>query len=130
MKLSRHGFTLLELVIVLAILSLLVLLSSPIYKEYQDEANRRVLQQNLGAMRQAIDRYQAKYLKSPKKLIDLIPMGVIAIPRDPVYGASEYQLRVATKSLVYLWAISETDSRILTWGFDNLRSLATDARDL
>ncbi len=88
MHLSRgkrqRGFTLIELIIVCAMISILLGIMVPIYKIHILHANEAVLKEDLHAMREAIDQYTQDKEKAPQSLDDLISAGYLhAIPKDP-----------------------------------------------
>ncbi|MFC1743937.1 type II secretion system protein [Candidatus Riflebacteria bacterium] len=127
-KILRRTFTLVEMVIVLGIILTISTMALGYYKEYSGEAKIAQLKTNLRQMRLAIDRYQAKYLLSPKKLNDLIGLGLPKIPLDPIANSSQYELRVATST--GQWKTDENDSLISAYGFDNIRSTDSSVKDL
>ena len=82
--LSR-GFTLIELIVVMAIIALLLTIAVPRYWHSTDKAKEAVLKQDLAQMRVAIDQYHADRGKYPDRLDDLVERKYLrAIPRDPL----------------------------------------------
>lgn len=78
------GFTLVELMIVVAILLILVSMAAPIYRAAVIRAKEAVLRDNLFTMRQLIDEYTMDKQKAPQALDDLVSAGYIReVPRDP-----------------------------------------------
>jgi general secretion pathway protein G len=81
---QQRGFTLIELIIVCAMISILLGVMVPIYKIHILHANEAVLKQDLRAMRDAIDQYTQDKQKAPQSLDDLVSAGYLpAIPKDP-----------------------------------------------
>lgn len=86
---KQHGFTLIEMIIVIAIISILVSVAVPIYKVHILRANEAVLKEDLYSMRNAIDQYTQDKSKAPQSLDDLVSAGYLrAIPRDPFTNAN------------------------------------------
>jgi len=86
----ESGFTLVELMIVMAIISILVLLAIPNYKTAIRHAREAALKQDLQTMRAAIDSYTMDKQKAPQSLDDLVQEGYLrAIPEDPMTHATD-----------------------------------------
>jgi len=84
------GFTLVELMIVMAIISILVLLAIPNYQTAIRHAREAALKQDLQTMRAAIDSYTMDKQKAPQSLDDLVQDGYLrAIPEDPFTHAKD-----------------------------------------
>jgi prepilin-type N-terminal cleavage/methylation domain-containing protein len=82
---SPHGFTMIELMIVLTIISILVSVAIPIANSAILRAKEAVLQSNLHTLRTLIDQYTADKLKAPQTLDDLVSAGYLrSIPKDPI----------------------------------------------
>ena len=80
----QEGFTLIEMIIVIAIVTILVGIAAPIYKQHVLRAREAVLKQDLSAMRDAISQYTQDKNKAPQSLDDLVSAGYLhAIPKDP-----------------------------------------------
>jgi general secretion pathway protein G len=93
---SERGFTLLELMIVLAILGVLVTIAQPNLKNSIVRAREAVLREDLFQMREAIDQYYADNGKYPAQLSDLVSTSdkmksyIRGIPKDPFTGAADW----------------------------------------
>ena len=86
----ESGFTLVELMIVMAIIGILVLLAIPNYKTAIRHAREAALKQDLQTMRAAIDSYTMDKQKAPQSLDDLVQEGYLrAIPEDPMTHATD-----------------------------------------
>jgi general secretion pathway protein G len=78
------GFTLIELIIVMAIISTLIMIAVPLYISAIKQAREAVLKEDLHVMRAAIDSYTMDKQKAPQSLDDLITDGYLkAVPEDP-----------------------------------------------
>jgi general secretion pathway protein G len=89
-KLQQGGFTLIELIIVCAMISILLGVMVPIYKIHVLHANEAVLKQDLYNMRTAIDQYTQDKGKAPQDLNDIVSAGYLhAIPKDPFTHAAD-----------------------------------------
>ncbi len=83
-KLNQRGFTLIEMIIVIAIISILVSVAVPIYRTHILRANEAVLKEDLYTLRNAIDQYTQDKAKAPQSLDDLVSAGYLhALPKDP-----------------------------------------------
>lgn len=85
----QRGFTLIEMVMVIAIMAILLAIAAPIYSIHIRRANEAVLKEDLFNMRQAIDQYSQDKTKAPQTLEDLVSSGYLrAIPKDPFTNSS------------------------------------------
>jgi general secretion pathway protein G len=84
---GRRGYTLIEIVIVLTIISILVSMAVPVYQKTVLRSRESVLRNNLFSMRQVIDEYTYDKQKAPKSLEELVSNGYLRqIPVDPMTG--------------------------------------------
>ena len=82
---SARGFTLIEMMIVMAIIVILIAIAVPFYQKAIIRAKESVLHGNLSAMREAIDEYSYDKQKAPQSLQDLVSSGYLHdIPEDPI----------------------------------------------
>ena len=89
-KRRQRGFTLIELIIVCAMILILTGVMVPVYKIHIIHANEAVLKEDLYNMRQAIDQYTQDKGKAPQALDDIVTAGYLhAIPKDPFTHASD-----------------------------------------
>ena len=78
------GFTLVELMVVLAVIALLLSVVVPDYMGRLRRAEEAVLQENLALMRDALDKHYADAGKYPTTLEDLVAKRYLrTIPKDP-----------------------------------------------
>jgi general secretion pathway protein G len=79
------GFTLVELMIVMAIIGVLAVVAIPSYIGAIRQAREAVLKEDLHVLRNAIDSYTADKQKGPQSLDELITDGYLkSIPIDPM----------------------------------------------
>ena len=87
---ARRGFTLIELMIVMAVIAILVSIAVPIYNRSITRAKESVLRNNLFTMRTVIDEYTYDKQKAPQSLQDLVSEGYLRqIPVDPMTGSAD-----------------------------------------
>lgn len=92
--LRRRGFTLIEMIIVVAIMAILLGIAIPVYQTHLLHAHEAVLKQDLYSMRQAIDQYTQDKNKAPQALSDLVSAGYLhGLPKDPfTYSDQTWQV--------------------------------------
>ncbi|KQV95041.1 type II secretion system protein G [Pelomonas sp. Root1237] len=82
---GRHGFTVIELLVVLAVMALLLSVAAPRYVQHVDRARETTLRHDLYAMRDAIDKFCADQGRYPKDLSELVQRRYLRdIPVDPL----------------------------------------------
>jgi len=90
MNRRRFGFTLVELMIVMAIIAVLMSVAIPIYSRSITRSKESVLKNNLFTMRTVIDEYTYVKQKAPQTLNDLVSDGYLRqIPVDPITGTAD-----------------------------------------
>ena len=92
-KRSNRGYTLIELIIVMAIISILVSIAIPIYQKALLRTKESLLKNNLFTMRTVIDEYTFDKQKAPQTLQDLVREGYLrAVPLDPITGRDDWKI--------------------------------------
>jgi len=87
---AEHGFTLLELMIVMIIIGILAAVAVPAYLQSVRKAKEAVLREDLHTMRSAIDSYTVDKQKAPQSLEDLIESGYLkSMPKDPITNRTD-----------------------------------------
>ena len=100
---AEQGFTLIELMIVMTIISLLAAIAIPSYVNNIRRAKEAVLREDLHTMRTAIDSYTVDKQKAPQSLDDLVQAGYLkAMPKDPITDRTDTWLPVQEDSLMSL----------------------------
>lgn len=86
----NKGFTLIELIIVMAVIAILASIAIPRYLASVKSAKEAVLKEDLHVMRDAIDSYTMDKGKAPQSLDDLVQSGYLkSIPTDPMTHSNE-----------------------------------------
>lgn len=89
-KRRSRGFTLVELMIVIAIIAILVAVAAPIYSQSILRAKEATLRQDLFNLRQSIDQFTMDKQRAPQSLDELVTAGYFReLPKDPFTNSSE-----------------------------------------
>jgi general secretion pathway protein G len=87
---SRRGFTLLELLVVMAIIATLLTIAVPRYLRSLQRSREAVLMQDLTALRESIDKFYGDTGKYPPTLAELVDKHYLrAIPVDPIVRTAD-----------------------------------------
>jgi general secretion pathway protein G len=109
-KSARRGYTLIELIIVMAIISILVSIAIPLYQKSILRTKESVLHSHLQLLRTVIDEYTFDKKKAPQTLDDLVAEGYLrAVPIDPITGSDQTWRKIVEDSLT---AVDQTQPGI------------------
>ena len=87
---SERGFTLIEIIIVFALIGILVGLALPRYQHSRRRAQEAVLREDLYVMRKLINEYYTDKGKSPATLRTLVEDNYLrTLPIDPMTGSAD-----------------------------------------
>lgn len=87
---GRHGFTMIELLVVISIIVILASLGMVQYRNSVIRAREAVLKEDLFRMRDAIDQYYADKTRYPPTLDALVSDGYLRrIPEDPMTRSTD-----------------------------------------
>ena len=104
------GFTMVELVIVMAIMLILITLAIPRFVGAVRHAREAALKEDLQTMRTAIDTYTMDKQKGPQSLDDLIQDGYLkVIPEDPITRSKDTWVPDTSDAM---YSLDETDPGI------------------
>ena len=81
-KRRRRGFTLIEMVIVIAMILILLSIALPMYNKAILRSKEAKLHQNLVTLNQAIENYSLDKKHAPQSLDELVPAYIKFIPDD------------------------------------------------
>jgi general secretion pathway protein G len=88
-----RGFTLIELVLVMALIALLLTLAVPRYFRSIDAGKVKVQLQNIATMRDAIDKFNGDQGRYPETLQELVEKHYLrSVPLDPVSELADWEL--------------------------------------
>jgi general secretion pathway protein G len=88
---GSRGFTMLELMVVIAIILVLIGLAAGRYEKSIIRAREAVLKQDLQTMRSAIQQYTLDKAAGPQSLDDLVSSGYLReVPTDPMTRARDW----------------------------------------
>jgi general secretion pathway protein G len=87
---GKSGFTMIELLIVMAVITILVSMAVPFYQKSIIRSKESVLRNNLFTLRTVIDEYTMDKGKAPQTLQDLVSEGYLRnVPMDPMTGSDQ-----------------------------------------
>ena len=91
-RVRERGYTLIELIIVMAIVSILMAIAIPQYQKSIRRTKETLLHSNIQTLRTVIDEYTFDKKKAPQTLQDLVAEGYIrAVPIDPIMGNDNWR---------------------------------------
>lgn len=86
----KRGFTLVELLVVMAIIATLMAIAAPRYFAHLERAREAALKETLNVTRDAIDKYLSDTDSYPDRLEDLVNKRYLrSLPVDPVTDSVE-----------------------------------------
>lgn len=101
------GFTMIELMIVMAIMAILTTLAVMSYKTAIEHAKEAVLREDLQVMRTAIQSYTMDKEKAPQSLDDLVQSGYLrSVPVDPMTHSADTWV---TETSQDMYSLDQTD---------------------
>ena len=90
---QEQGFSLLELIVVLAVIGILSTMALPNLLQTPRRANEAVLKTNLRTIREVLDQHNGDKGYFPPTLETLVEEGYLRdVPFDPIYGQPEWGL--------------------------------------
>jgi len=96
---AKRGYTLIELIIVMAIISILVSIAVPLYQKSLVRTKESMLHSHLQTLRIVIDEYTFDKKKAPQTLDDLVAEGYLrAVPIDPITGSDQTWRKIVEDS--------------------------------
>lgn len=97
----NSGFTVIELLVVLASLALLLSVAAPSYMQHLDRAREVALRETLLRTREAIDKFYADQGRYPNELSELVQRRYLrAVPVDPITERADTWILVTPGQLI------------------------------
>ncbi len=119
---GQRGFTLIELIIVIAIIGILATIAVPAMRTAPQRAREAALKENLFTMRSCIDQYLADRGTYPPSLEALVEEGYLRrIPDDPVTRAPDWQV---------VYAEADEDEDLLPEGSQGVIDVHSASQDI
>jgi general secretion pathway protein G len=87
----QRGFTLLELMVVIAIIVILLGMATVRYQRAVLNAREAVLKSDLRSIREAIEHYTMDKLAAPQSLQELVDTYLYEIPTDPITQKKDWK---------------------------------------
>lgn len=107
---GRHnaGYTLVELLVVLAIVAMLLSIVLPRYLQATEGAKRRAQSQNLSVLRDALDKFHADHGVYPAELGELVKTSYLRdLPVDPITGSKQWSVVADPRGIeVGVWDVA------------------------
>jgi general secretion pathway protein G len=89
-EVQERGFTLIELIVVVAIIGILATIAVPAMRTYPMRAKEAALKEDLFTIRSCIDQFHADRARYPSSIEEMVSAGYMrAMPRDPITGSSD-----------------------------------------
>lgn len=98
-RLTHSGFTLIELIVVMAIIALLLSLAMPRYFNHLESSRETILKHDLAVMRDAIDKFHSDRGRYPDGIEHLVNERYLrSVPVDPITEQNSSWQRIAPPS--------------------------------
>ena len=89
----HDGFTLIELIVVVALIGILAAIALPNYRIAIQQSKEAVLKEDLFQLRSLLDQYYADKSKYPPSLEALVEAGYLRkVPVDPITNGTDWQV--------------------------------------
>ena len=105
-KMRKAGFTLIELMVVMAIIAMLLSIAAPRYFNHLDRAREAALRETLVVVRDAIDKFHGDTGRYPADLQELVERHYLArVPVDPVSESRDTWVSVPLAGEPGMWDV-------------------------
>lgn len=96
----QPGFTLIELVITITVMTILVAIAIPIFGTIMRNAKETTLKDTLYKLRDSVDKYTLDKEEAPQSLEDLVKANYIReVPNDPITGQKDWEVEMEDEAI-------------------------------
>ena len=123
-RVSRRGFTLIEMVVVISMILVLLSIALPMYNQSIVRAKEAKLHQNLATLNDVIEKYSLDKGHAPQSLDDLVQAGYIKFVPEDITGRTD-SWKTDAEDSQNAWDPNQTGIQSVHSGSDENSSMGT-----